>query len=140
GSQLEVAPEVHGTGVEEGAHAVLPQLLHAGGAARDTLAGRRPVLARVRVPARPADEEVLVHERQAELVGGTGAADRLHASHATEKSARPRTSQQPALTFAEALPRLPASCARPSSSRPSPPRRWRRCSSRRRPRPPAPPP
>ena len=61
------------------------ELLHALRAARDALVPGAALLALVGLPARPADEQVLVHQGPAELVGRAWSADGVDAQHAPGK-------------------------------------------------------
>ena len=84
--ELDVATQVDRARVEERAHAELAQLEHAVDADLGALAVHRPVLAGVRLPARPADEQVLVHQRWPERVRRAATAYGLNGSHEAQKS------------------------------------------------------
>ena len=81
GHELDVAPEIHRAGVEEGAHAEGAQAVHLVDRPPQGLAALEARGERVHLPARVADEQVLVHERAAELVGAAGAGHRLDGLH-----------------------------------------------------------
>ena len=75
GHELGVPCQVDGTGVEEGTQAERLQFMHAVDARLQDLAPLERRGRCVGVPAGPADEEVFVHERDAEIVGRTGTED-----------------------------------------------------------------
>ena len=87
GHQLHVAPEVDGARIEERRETEVAQLEHAVDAPLRIFTAGGTVGGRFRFPARPADHEVLVHERGAQLARLDRPRDRLYLLHARHESA-----------------------------------------------------
>src|SRR5436190_1135292 len=81
------APEVDGARIEERRETEVAQLEHAVDAPLRIFAAGGTVSGRFRFPARPADHEVLVHERGAQLARLDRPRDRLYLLHARHESA-----------------------------------------------------
>jgi hypothetical protein len=102
GHELDVASEVDRARIDERAHAVGFELLHPLDAAGDALAARGTIGGRVELPAGIPHQQMLVHERRAEAVGGHGSGDGVNGSHAPVR-ARERRRRQARLARAGAL-------------------------------------